>query len=74
MKKKKKKQWKIPYTWSVRGTAIVEADTLEEAIEIVQDPDFPLPDNEEYVPESFGISGDENYIRDFYNDGQKDDE
>lgn len=33
MEEKKKKQWKIPYTWSVTGTAIVEADTLEEIIE-----------------------------------------
>ena len=74
MAEKEKKQWKIPCTWSVMGNAIVEADTLEEAIEIVQDPDFPLPDDEGYVSESFDISGDEDYIRDFYNDGQEDNE
>lgn len=56
------------------GNAIVEADTLEEGIEIVQNPDFPLPDDEEYVSGSLDISGDEDYIRDFYNDGQENDE
>lgn len=61
MKEKQKKQWRIPCTWSVMGTAVVEADTLEEAIEMVKDPEFPLPD-------------DEDFIRDFYNDGQEDDE
>lgn len=71
---KETKQWKIPCTWSVAGTAVVEADTLEEAIEIVQDPDFPLPEAEDYVTDSFGIPDDENFIRDFYNDGQEDDE
>lgn len=74
MKEKQKKQWRIPCTWSVMGTAVVEADTLEEAIEIVQDPDFPLPEDEGYVSESFGVSGDEDYIRDFYNDEQEDNE
>lgn len=43
-------------------------------IEIVQDPDFPLPDDEEYVSGSLDILGNEDYIRDFYNDGQEDDE
>lgn len=56
------------------GNAIVEADTLEEGIEIVQNPDFPLPDDEECVSGGLDISGDEDYVRDFYNDGQEDDE
>lgn len=74
MKEKEKKQWRIPCTWSVMGTAVVEADTLEEAIEMVKDPEFPLPEDEGYVTDSFDIPDDEDFIRDFYNDGQEDNE
>lgn len=69
-----KKQWRIPCQWSVSSTAIVDADTLEEAIDIVQGPDFLLPKNPDYVGNSFVVSCDEDFIREFYNEGQEDNE
>lgn len=41
------KTWKIPVCWTMMGTVSVEADTLEEAIEIARDDEgvIPIPDN-----------------------------
>ena len=69
------KTWKIPVTWEEYGFVKVEANTLEEAIEIAYDDDgvIPLPEGD-YVPGSWRVSGeDEDYIRDFHNNGQEDD-
>ena len=68
------KTWKIPVIWSKMGTVNVEADTLDEAIEIAATDDIPLPDNGEYVDCSFEVAcEDMDFVRDFYNDGQEDD-
>ena len=47
-----KKQWKVSCTWECYGVAYAEAETLEEAVEIVQADDFPLPTGD-YVDGSF---------------------
>ena len=70
-----KKTWKIPVTWSVCSTVEVEADTLEEAMEIAEDKngDIPLPVFPDYVDGSWELSEtDVEFVRDFYNNGQKD--
>lgn len=47
------KTWKIPVVWKEMGIVVVEADTLEKAIEIARDDDgvIPIPDNSEVVKE-----------------------
>jgi hypothetical protein len=70
------KTWKIPVTWEEYGFVKVEANTLEEAIEIAYDDAgvIPLPDGE-YVMGSWRVSGeDEDCIRDIHNNGQEDEE
>ena len=71
------KSWKIPVTWEVYGTVWVEADTLEEAIDIAKDDDgvIPLPDNSDYVDGSWRVT-DENVevVRSLYNNNQSDDQ
>ena len=70
------KTWRIPVTWEVCGTVNVEADTLEEAIEIARDDDgnIPLPDGD-YVDGSWRLSEeDEDFVREYYNDNEKDEE
>lgn len=71
------KSWKIPVTWEVYGTVWVEADTLEEAIDIAKDDDgvIPLPDNSDYVDGSWRVT-DENVevVRSLYNNNQSDEQ
>jgi len=70
------KKWRIPVSWEMAGIVEVEADTLEEAIEIAEDErgEIPLPDNGEYVMASWRTEvEDVEACRDLYNDGQKDD-
>jgi hypothetical protein len=45
--------FKIACTWEVYGVAEVEANSLDEAIELVQADDFPLPSEFDYVDGSF---------------------
>lgn len=69
------KNWKIPVCWIMKGTVKVDAKTLAEAIEIAQDRDgvIPIPDNGEFLDGSWEVDcEDEGFIRDFYNDGQQD--
>lgn len=69
------KTWKIPVCWSMMGSIEVEADTLEEAIEIAEDEseDIPLPDNGEYLTSSWEVdSVGVEFIRHWYNDDQED--
>ena len=52
------KVFKIPVTWEVYSHISIEADTLEEAIEIFDkkensDEDYPLPTDSYYVDGSF---------------------
>lgn len=42
------KMWKVPVTWEMYGVVEVEADTLEEAVELAVEVE-PLPDDAEYI-------------------------
>lgn len=70
------KTWKIPVSWTMVGVVTVEADTLDKAIEIAQDDEgiIPLPDNGTFLDGSWEVDCyDEDYLRKWYNFGQKDD-
>ena len=70
------KKWKIPVTWEVCGYVYVDADTLEEAMEMARDDEgvIPLPTESDYVDGSWRLSEtDENFVREMYNDNQQDD-
>jgi len=47
--------YKIPCTWEVYGVAKVEAKDLDEAVAMVEDDDFPLPNDNDYVDGSFCV-------------------
>lgn len=66
------KTWKIPVGWEVYATIEVEAETLEEAIEIARDDDgeIPLPTDADYVDGSWQVNGEYEYIRDCFNEGE----
>lgn len=69
------KSWKIPVVWQMMGTVTVEANTLEEAIEIAQDDEgvIPIPDDGTFLDGSWEVDcSDEDYIRELYNDNQED--
>ena len=70
------KQWNIPVTWEVCSTITIEANTLEEAMEIARDDagEIPCPIDPVYVDGSWRLSeDDEDFIRSYYNNGQQDD-
>lgn len=67
--------WRIPVSWEMSGYINVEAETLEEAIEIACNDEgtIPLPDNGDYVDGSWRVvDEDREGIREMYNDGQPD--
>lgn len=68
------KKWNIPVTWEMCGIVQIEADTLEEAMDIAKnDANVPLPEDKNYVDGSFDLSLlEEEYIRECYNDNQED--
>lgn len=69
------KSWKIPVCWEMYGIVTVQANTLEEAIEIARDADgvIPLPDDAYYVDDSWDLSYDDaEEIRACHNNGQPD--
>lgn len=68
------KKWNIPVTWEMCGIVQIEANTLEEAMEIVKnDVDVPLPFDKHYVDDSFDLSiVEEEIVRECYNDNQED--
>lgn len=71
------KTWKIPVCWTMMGTVKVEANTLAEAIEIAKDDDgvIPIPDDGTFLNGSWEVGYfDENYLREFYNENQIDEE
>ena len=51
-----KKTYTIPCTWSVVGEITVEADNLQDAITKAED--APLPEDSEYLEDSFQIEHD----------------
>lgn len=69
--------WRIPVVWSMVGVVKVEADTLSDAIKIAEDSDcvIPLPDNGYFLDGSWEVDCfDEDYLREYYNNGQHDEE
>ena len=69
------KTWKIPVCWSMMGTVCVEADTLEEAVEIAKDDEgvIPIPDNGSFLDGSWEVDCvDIDYLRQYYNGNQTD--
>jgi hypothetical protein len=49
-------KFRIAVEWEVCGIIEVEADSIDDAIEKVQDPDFPLPTDSDYIDDSFTIN------------------
>ena len=47
--------YKIACTWQVYGELIIDAPTLEKALEIAEDGDTPLPTESDYVDSSFEV-------------------
>lgn len=71
------KTWKIPVTWEMYGNVVVEAPTLQEAMDIALDDDgvIPLPNDSYYVDGSWRLSYDMSQVeevRDLLNSGQED--
>ena len=52
------KYYEIPCSWEVYGTLEVEASSLEEAIELAERDDSPMPDASDYVDGSFEVDRD----------------
>lgn len=66
------KVWKIPVTYQVSAIVEIEAETLEEAMEIAayNDETIPLPNDSEYVEGSWELSydfSDIDIVRKFWN-------
>lgn len=68
------KTWRIPVEWAEFAVIYVAANTLEEAIEKARNDDIPLPDDRSYIDGSWMVSDDQEYIRQCFNDNQKDEE
>ncbi len=54
-------KFKIPVSWSVCGMMHIEADTLEDAIDIARASETPLPDKHDYLEDSILV--DEDFAR-----------
>lgn len=50
------KTFKIACDWMCYGVYEIEAETLEEAIDIAQFQTYELPKNEEYIDSSFRVN------------------
>lgn len=69
------KTWRIPVTWSMCGFVSIDADTLEEAMDIARDDDnfLPLPSEADYIDGSWDLSHtDVEVVRQCYNHNQSD--
>ena len=68
------KLWAIPVSWEVAGVAMIQGNTLEEAIQAAKHDDSVGLPSGEYVDGSFDVTVDDyELIRNFYNHGQQDD-
>ena len=70
------KTWKIPVCWTMMGTVNVDANTLDEAIEIAKDDAgiIPIPDDGTFMDGTWEVDcTDINYLRKWYNWNQMDD-
>ena len=68
------KSWSIPVTGEVYGR-VVEANTLEEAMEKARDDEgvIPLPDENDYVDGSWRLTEEDvETVRSLYNNNEKD--
>lgn len=71
---KPKKKWRIPVKWTVESIAEVEADSLDEAMDILasrSEVEFSVPEEENIVDADFNTDIDE--VRELFNGGQEDD-
>jgi hypothetical protein len=50
-----KKTYRVPCSWEVYATAEVEAESWNEAISKVEDDNFPLPTDTDYIGASFKV-------------------
>ena len=69
------KTWRVPVTWSVCGFVSIDADTLEEAMDIARDDEnvLPLPAESNYIDGSWELSQtDVEEVRQCYNGNQSD--
>ena len=70
------KTWKIPVCWTMMGTVNVDANTLDEAIEIARDDAgvIPIPDDGGiFLDGSWEVDcSDSAYIREWYNNNKQD--
>ena len=70
------KTWKIPVSYRMVATINIEANSLDEAIEIAKDEKgiIPIPDNGEYLDDSWTVdyTEDKSYIRELFNNNQED--
>lgn len=67
------KTWIIPVSWEMCGKVKIQANSLDEAIEITEnDSSIGLPEGD-YVDASWKVEvEDKDFVRGFYNNGQED--
>lgn len=71
------KTWRIPVCWTMMGIIKVDANTLDEAIEIAKDDAgaIPIPDDGTFMDGTWEVDCfDKDYLRQWYNFDQKDEE
>lgn len=67
------KKWTIPVSWEMCGTVEIEANTLEEALEMAWSDSVDIPKNGSYIDASWRVDDeDPEYVREWLNDGQED--
>lgn len=66
-------KFKIPVEWSVYGVVEIEADSMEEAVDKFDETidDIPLPDQSEYIDDSFRRETGSNDDIEYYKKMQK---
>lgn len=67
------KTWIIPVSWEMCGKVKIQANSLDEAIEIAEnDNSVGLPEGD-YIEASWKVEvEDKDFVRGFYNNGQED--
>ncbi len=53
--KTKKKTYRLPCSWEMYGYLVIEAENLQEAIDIADSPEQGLPEDGNYVDGSFKV-------------------
>ena len=67
LKKPKMKTYRLPVEYNMYDTVSIEAETLEDAVRkfMEQEDDLSLPDNPQYMEDSFRLSTDSSPYRNF---------